>query len=126
MATIQYEELDSFFEQVTKLNKDRTIYMTVVRTKKETVMAGAVRVMFKDEHGVLHQYNHVEDIHEFQMVDVRMFDMLLSPENSKVAKEKYVATVQLFENELKRESDKLREVLTKEFGAVKIYNAYAI
>lgn len=126
MAIIQYEELDNFFEQMKNLNESKTVYMTVVRTKKETMMSGAVRVMFKDEYGVLHQYNHSENIQELQLVNVQMFDMLLTEENSKKAKDNYLLAVKMFEESLKKESEKMKTVLSDKFGMTKIYNAYSI
>jgi len=126
MSTIQYEELDDFFKQMKDLNKNKTVYMTVVRTKKEQSMAGAVRVMFKDEDGILHQYNHSEDIQELRLINAGLFDMFLTEDQSKKAKDDYMLTVKLFEESLKKESEKMKKVLLDRFGVTQIYNAYSI
>lgn len=125
MTTIQYEEIDNFFDQMKELNASGTVYLTTVRTKKENDMMGAIRVMFQDNSGVLHQYNHIEDIGELRLINTSVFDMFLSPEDSKKAKDNYMVQVKIFEEKLKKEEEKMKSVLMK-LGVKKIYNAYGL
>lgn len=124
MNQIIYEDLDAFFEQMQTMNKDKLVYMTIVRSRKEQLMAGAVRVMFKDDTGVFHAYNHTEDIPEITLLSAGVFDLIPNEEQSKTAKAEYMAIIDGFEKALKTEFEKMKSVLTKEFGVIKIINAY--
>lgn len=124
MTQIMYEDLDAFFEQMKSTNKTNLVYMTTVRTRKEQQMGGAIRVMFKDEVGIFHSYNHTEDIPELTLLSAGVFDLIPNEEQSKTAKAAYLASIDTFEKALTSEYEKMKTVLMKEFGVTKIINAY--
>jgi len=124
MTTIVYEELEDFFEQMKLMNKDKPVYMTVVRSRKESVLSGAVRVAFKDDTGCFHSYDHTEDIKEIGLLNANIFDMLPSETDRKNARADYLATIEGFDKALKGEYEKMKQVLTAEFGVTKIYPAH--
>jgi hypothetical protein len=126
MTTIVYEELEAYFEQLKNMNTGKPIYMTLVRTKKEQTLGGVVRVMFKDDTGVFHCYNHAEDIPEIMLLSSQVFDLLPNEEQAKAARAEYMATLDAFEKALIGEYEKMKAVLLKEFNVASIINAYLV
>ncbi len=125
MTTIQYEELDGFFMQMKELNKSQTVYMTTVRTKREIDMSGSIRVMFLDEHGVCHTYDHTEEIPLLKLINGSVFDLIPDPEESKKAKDDYMLTIKMFEDSLNNQFEKMKDILLTNMKMKKIIKGYA-
>lgn len=120
MSTITYEKLEEYMEILKFVDKDKPVYVTIVRaTDKQSRVSGMVRVAVVGEYGTFHVFNHTEDIPSPQILEDNAFMGLVDEKAREDAYGRYRASFDAFEEILFKELDKMVQVL-KGLGFKKI------
>lgn len=120
-----YQELDEFVDALKAIDKIRPIFVTVTRATRESIVTGCVLVMAVDELGLMHSFNHSEDIPAVRLIPDDYFALIEDEKRRQVEYEEYKARFDVFEEALFKEYTKMRDVL-KGLGFQKIYNAVSV
>lgn len=123
---LMYQELDEFMDMLKAIDKVKPIFVTVARaTTRDKIVTGCVMVMAVDDLGIIHSYEHHEDIPSVKLMTDEYFSLIEDEKRRTVDYDEYKARFDVFEEALFKEYAKMRDVL-KGLGFQKIYNAHML
>jgi hypothetical protein len=126
MTMLVYEKLGEFIEKLETLDKETTMYMTVVHAKQNETLVATIRMQFAiGESSVFHTFNYSEGMGTVNLIPVEAFDLLPDDAQRNMAKKRYEAELDVFNKSVTDEYEKAKQLLVQ-LGFTKIVSTYSV